>query len=137
MEVLTKFSIEIVTPEKIVYSEDAEMLVVPGEDGEFAVLHNHIPIISSIKDGFLTIYDKGVIIDKFFVEDGFVEVTKDGAVALLDRAFPAMNVKAIEIEKIILNLQSKLNIDLKDFENYLIEKDIEFYDKLLKAIEDK
>ena len=137
MDQLTKFNIEIVTPERVVYSEAAEMLVVPGEDGEFAVLHNHIPIVSSIKNGFISIYEKGVVIEKFFVEDGFVEVTSDGAVALLDRAFPAISVKTIDIEKIILNLRSKLNVDLKDFDNYLIEKDIEFYDKLLEALEEK
>lgn len=137
MEVLTKFNIEIVTPEKIVCSEAAEMLVVPGEDGEFAVLYNHLPIVSSIKNGFLSIYDKGVLAQKFFVEDGFVEVTEESAVVLVDRAFEAMNVKVSEIEKIILNLKSKLNIDLKNFENYLIEKDIEFYNKLISALEDK
>jgi F-type H+-transporting ATPase subunit epsilon len=138
MDLLTKFKIDIVTPEKIIYSDNATMLVLPGEDGEFAVLHNHIPIVSSIKEGFILIYDNSTVIEKFFVEDGFVEVTSnEGTVVLVDRAFPAMNVKLLEIEQIISELRNKLNVDIKDFENYLIEKDIEFYNKLITAISDK
>jgi len=137
MEVLEKFKVEIVTPEKIVFSDNVEMVVIPGADGEFGVLFGHIPIISSIKTGFIYIYEKGVIIEKFFVEDGFVEVTSDGTIVLIDRAFPAMKVKVNDIEKIILELKGKLNFNLKDFDNFLLERDVEFYNKLIEAIQDQ
>ena len=137
MELLQKFKVEIVTPERISFSGEVEMVVIPGGDGEFGVLFGHIPLVSSITTGFISIYEKGSVIEKFFVADGFVEVTSEGTTILVDRAFPMMKVKVNDLEKIILELKKKQNFDLKDFDNYLIEKDIEFYTKLIEVIQDK
>ena len=135
MELYEKFKVEIVTPEKVIYADEVEMVVVPGEVGEFGVMASHIPIVSSIKAGFISLYEKGQVKDRLFVADGFVEVTDSGTVVLVDRAYAALNVKITEIEKIILNLEKSKNVDLKDFDNILLEKDIEFYNMLIDAVQ--
>ena len=134
MENLDKYKLEVVTPEQVVYSGHIDMVVIPGADGEFGVLYGHIPVISSIKSGFISIYVKNEVVAKFFVADGFVEVTGSGAVILVDRAFPALSVKAIEIEKIIQDLEKKKSKQILDFDEFSLGKDIEFYKELLGVI---
>ena len=47
---------EIVTPEKLVRSDEAHMVVVPGSDGDFGVMEGHSPMMSTLRDGTLSIY---------------------------------------------------------------------------------
>lgn len=137
MDVLDKFKLEIVTPEKIIYSMEVEMVVIPGEGGEFGVLAGHIPIVSSIRSGFIKIYDKGLVIEKLFVADGFVEVTKTATIVLVDRAYHVLLTKVIDIEKKIIELEHSRSADNQDFDDYLFSKDIDFYKSLLASLKDE
>ena len=53
------FELELVSPENLILSEPAEMVVVPGEEGDFGVLAGHAPIISNIRPGTLAVFEGG------------------------------------------------------------------------------
>ena len=78
---------ELVTPEKLVRSEDVYMVVVPGSEGDFGVLHGHSPMMSTIRDGALHIYrtEKGEP-EMLPIKGGFAEVNDRGLTVLAEQA---------------------------------------------------
>lgn len=78
---------ELVTPEKLVRSEEVYMVVVPGTEGDFGVLEGHAPYMSTVRDGDLAIYraEKGEP-ETIRVEGGFAEVNAFGLTVLAERA---------------------------------------------------
>lgn len=76
---------ELVTPEKLVRSEDVYMVVVPGTEGDFGVLEGHAPLMSTIRDGELAIYKtQGSTPETIRLEGGFAEVNGVGLVVLAE-----------------------------------------------------
>ena len=78
---------ELVTPERLVRSEDVYMVVVPGTEGDFGVLEHHAPVMSTIRDGALHVYrtEKGEP-EMIAIEGGFAEVSAAGLTVLAERA---------------------------------------------------
>lgn len=78
---------ELVTPEKLLRSEEVFMVTVPGTEGDFGVLEGHAPIMSTIRDGELQIYSAaGAAPEIVAVEGGFAEVSATGLTVLAERA---------------------------------------------------
>ena len=78
---------ELVTPERLVRSEEVYMVVVPGTEGEFGVLQGHAPFMSTVRDGDLAIYrTEGAEPQKIRIEGGFAEVNEKGLTVLAERA---------------------------------------------------
>jgi F-type H+-transporting ATPase subunit epsilon len=79
---------ELVTPEKLVRSEEVHMVVVPGSEGEFGVLEGHAPFMSTIRNGELQIYRTGMTgePEAIAIEGGFAEVNDRGLTVLAERA---------------------------------------------------
>ena len=81
---------ELVTPEKLLRSDDVYMVVVPGTEGEFGVLEGHAPVMSVIRPGDLTIYSgPNSITSRIHVEGGFAEVNERGLTVLAEAASEA------------------------------------------------
>jgi len=81
---------ELVTPEKLVRSEDVYMVVVPGTEGEFGVLAGHAPVMSVLRPGDLTVYSApNTITTRIRVEGGFAEVNERGLTVLAESASEA------------------------------------------------
>ena len=78
---------ELVTPEKLVRSEDVYMVVVPGSEGDFGVMAGHAPVMSTIRDGELAIYrSAGAEPERVAIEGGFAEVNEAGLTVLAEKA---------------------------------------------------
>jgi len=76
---------EIVTPEKLVRSDEAYMVVVPGSEGEFGVMEGHAPFMSTMRNGELKIYRSEAGEPEIIaVEGGFAEVNETGLVVLAE-----------------------------------------------------
>lgn len=73
--------LEIVTPERKVYTEDVRMVVLPGSEGEFGVLPDHAALVSALKIGVIRVHNEGKVF-KIAVSGGFVEV-RDSKVTVL------------------------------------------------------
>ena len=78
---------ELVTPEKLVRSEEVHMVVVPGTEGDFGVLPGHAPYMSTIRDGELAIYrTEGAEPERIAIQGGFAEVSERGLTVLAEQA---------------------------------------------------
>ena len=76
---------ELVTPDKLIVSEDVHMVVVPGTEGEFGVLAGHAPYMSTLRDGEIAIYRAaGAAPERIAVTGGFAEVSERGLTVLAE-----------------------------------------------------
>jgi F-type H+-transporting ATPase subunit epsilon len=90
-----KLNLEVVTPEKVMVSSEADIVVAPGTMGEFGILEGHVPFLSGILPGELR-YTLDGKTEHFAVADGFLEVSNDKVSVLVDAAEDA---KEIDIER--------------------------------------
>lgn len=97
------FKFELVTPERMVLSQDASQVVVPGVEGEFTVLPGHAPVISALRPGVVdaTLGDARKI--RVFVKGGFAEVDADRVTVLAERA---LDVEAMDAATVSQELQA-------------------------------
>ena len=76
---------ELVTPAKLVRSEDVHMVVVPGTEGDFGVLEGHAPVMSTVRDGAILVYKTaGSAPEEIRVQGGFAEVGDAGLTVLAE-----------------------------------------------------
>ncbi|MDX2257407.1 MAG: F0F1 ATP synthase subunit epsilon [Hyphomicrobiaceae bacterium] len=92
------FKFELVSPERILLSVDAEEVVVPGAEGEFTVLPGHAPVIAQLAPGVLSVkLQQGR--KNVFVRSGFADVTPSGLTILAERAFVVEEADARTVER--------------------------------------
>jgi F-type H+-transporting ATPase subunit epsilon len=81
-----KVKFELVSPEKILLSEEVDMVVVPGTEGDFGVLPGHAPLISSVRPGTIAVHNNGTVAERIFIAGGFAEVSNNHCTVLADDA---------------------------------------------------
>ena len=84
--------LEVVSPERLLLSAPVEMVVVPGTEGYFGVLPQHMLLLSTLRPGVIDVYNGGAIAERYFVTGGFAEVTGTSCTVLVDEALPLSNL---------------------------------------------
>jgi len=115
------FKFEIVSPEKVIFSDKTTMVTLPSYEGDMSVLKNHISIITFLRPGKIKVKKNDENIDEFFVEDGIVEYFNDSLVVL---SVSALNVKDLSkefLDNLSKDTQDKLTQkDISDHERYIL-----------------
>lgn len=109
-----KVQFELVSPERLLVSREVEMVVVPGSEGDFGVLPDHAPLISTVRPGTIEIYEGGQVVEQIFVAGGFAEVTGERCTVLADEAIPVKDIDRKAAEAELANLRSELAAMVKD-----------------------
>jgi len=112
------FKLEIISPEKIIFSDNTVMVTLPSYEGDMSILKNHISIITFLRPGTIKVQKKDGNFEEFFVQDGIVEYFNDSLVVL---SASAINTKNLSKEFV-----DNLN---KDTKNKLTDKDITDHDR--------
>ncbi|HKV15632.1 MAG TPA: ATP synthase F1 subunit epsilon, partial [Reyranella sp.] len=89
---MAKISFRLVMPERELLDTEADMVVVPGSEGDFGVLHGHAPLISTVRPGVLEVLQGNKVEQRFIVVGGFAEVTPERCTVLADEAIPFAEV---------------------------------------------
>jgi len=100
------FKTEIISPEKIIFSDSVTMVTLPSYEGDMSVLRNHISIITFLRPGIIKVQKNDGNFENFFAQDGTVEYFNDNLVVL---SASVMNLKDLSKE-----LVNNLNKDTKD-----------------------
>lgn len=95
------FQFDLVSPERSLLSGPAEMVTVPGMDGDFGVLKGHAPFMSTLRPGIVEIRRGGGEVLKVFVSGGFADVTPAGLTLLADDAIEAGELDGEIIDKLV------------------------------------
>jgi F-type H+-transporting ATPase subunit epsilon len=82
------FHFDLVSPERILFSGQVNQVDVPGGDGDFGVLANHAPLVSTVRPGILVIYNERGEKLPVVINGGFAEVSPAGLTVLADMAVP-------------------------------------------------
>ena len=114
------FKFEIISPEKIIFSDNVKIATLPSYEGDMSILKNHISIITFLRPGIIKVQKNDGNFKDFFVQDGTVEYFNDSLVVL---SASAINVKDLSKE-----LVDNLN---KDTQDKLGDKNITDHDRYI------
>ncbi len=104
---MSKLSLEIITAERVVYSEDVDILVAPGAEGELGILPQHAPLMTMLRSGELRV-SQGHEEYSIFVSGGFLEVLSDRVTVLADTAERAEDIDVSRAEEARTRAQQRL-----------------------------
>ncbi len=107
---MDKFKLEFVTPEKSLLSTEVEQVIIPGSEGEFTILADHSPMISSLKPGLIRIYeDSSSDALTYFVTDGFIDMASNNLTILAQSVIEKSEVTSEKLDEIIESFQKEVN----------------------------
>ena len=102
--------LEFVTPEEKIYSEDVDMVTLPGAEGELGVYAKHVPVLTTLKPGELRVIKDGRE-TAMAVGEGFVEIKADGISVLTDMALESEKIDIAAAEKAVASAQAAMKED--------------------------
>jgi F-type H+-transporting ATPase subunit epsilon len=101
------FKFELVSPERILVSEDVEQVILSGTEGQFTVLAGHSPMISTLKPGLIEATAKGKT-RRIYVRGGFAEVEPDRLTVLVERGVDAEDLKSSTLDSELKSAEAAL-----------------------------
>ena len=132
------FNLEIVTPDELVVSEEANKVVCPGAAGEFGVLPGHVPLITKLTVGELRYIDTATEKERYLVViGGFVEVTLDKVTVLADDCIRSRDIDGVQAELNMSKAEEILKKTEKDSEEYTKAKKDYDICKIILKVKDK
>ena len=103
-----KVQFDLVSPESLLRSEEVDMVVVPGTEGDFGVLPGHAPVISTIRPGVIEVHDAGAETERIYVAGGICEVSSDRCTVLAEEAIRIADLDRASVEQRLKNAQEDL-----------------------------
>jgi F-type H+-transporting ATPase subunit epsilon len=107
---MATLKLEIVTPERKIYSEDVDMVTLPGSEGELGVYPKHVPLLTTLKPGELRIMQNGRE-TAMAIGEGFVEIKTDSVSVLTDMALEAEKIDISAAEAAVERAQAAMKED--------------------------
>lgn len=124
-----KVDFKLVSPEKFFLSEEANMVVIPGEQGDFAVLPNHSALMSNLRPGVIEVYHGDAIAHRIYVSEGFANVNESGCTVLAEECLFVQDLIAGELEAYIQKVHEEMEIARTEDEKASLRRDL-FYAKI-------
>ena len=114
-------SLDLVSPEQLIFSDKVSMIIIPGKEGDIGVLPGHSKLLSSLRSGRVMVYGENKLIFKsFFVSGGFVEVNPKKCILLAEEVFEMNTLDKNSIKQQIEALENETSNESK--QQYLIAK---------------
>ena len=118
-----KFTIEIISPDQTVLKQETSEVVIPSFEGQMGILNNHIPLITFLRPGIITIKAEGE--KKYYVEEGTVEFSNNNLLILTSTAKDVANLDKSQINDLIQKAEANLNAQSTDKERYVASYKLE------------
>jgi ATP synthase F1 epsilon subunit len=114
-----KFTVEIISPDKLVLNSDANEVTIPSCEGQMGILKDHIPLITFLRPGVISIQNQDE--KKYFVEEGTVEFSNNNLLILTSTARDLAELNQNSIENLLNQAEKKLSDNnFSDKEKYLL-----------------
>lgn len=131
------FNFELVSPDKILVSEPAWQVVIPGEEGYFGVRAGHMSLIAAVKPGVVEVFTKeGDASKKIFIAGGFADVTAKNCTLLAEQAVNVSELDAVKIEQDIVKIEDELKSESDMAEKTILHKKLQLASIKLQAAKD-
>lgn len=113
-----KLHFSLVSPAREVFSGEVDHVIAPGSEGEFGVLVNHAPFMTTLRNGVVRVLEGETIVTRIFVRGGFADVTPDGLTILAEEARDLSDVRLEDVQAEIEATSLKLVGIAKDDSAY-------------------
>ena len=114
-----KFTIEIITPDKIILKSEATEVTIPSFEGQMGILKDHIPLITFLRPGIIIVQNQEE--KKYFIEEGTVDFSDNNLLILTSTAKDLKNMEKNSINDLIDQAEKKLkDNDLSDKDKYVM-----------------
>jgi F-type H+-transporting ATPase subunit epsilon len=126
--------LEIVTPESVIYSEEVEMVTLPGSEGDTGIYPNHVPLMTKVQAGELVVKRSGAE-EILAVGEGFAEITGDHVAILTDNAIDSADIDEAAAGEALAKAEQRLaeGGDISEEEAKALNQAILFSAAQLKA----
>ncbi len=115
------FKVEIISPEKVIFSGEANAVTTPSYEGDMGVLKNHVSIITFLRPGLIKIQKKENDFEEFFVEDGILEYFGENLVVLSSTVINIKNISKEYIDNLTRETEKRLSeTSITDNERYIL-----------------
>ena len=115
------FKIEIISPERIIFSDEVTMVTLPSYEGDMSILKNHISIITLLRPGIIKVQKNDKNFKEFFVQDGTVEYFNDSLVVLSTSAISVKDLSREFVDNLNKDIQDKLaDKNITDHDRYVL-----------------
>ena len=118
-----KFTVEIISPDQTILKQETSEVVIPSFEGQMGILNNHIPLITFLRPGIITIKAEGE--KKYYVEEGTVEFSNNNLLILTSTAKDVDNLDKTQINDSIQKAETSLNAQSTDKERYIASYKLE------------
>ena len=118
-----KFTVEIISPDQTILKQETGEVVIPSFEGQMGILNNHIPLITFLRPGIITIKAEGE--KKYYVEEGTVEFSNNNLLILTSTAKDVDNLDKTQINDLIQKAEANLNAQSTDKERYVASYKLE------------
>ncbi|MEL6666557.1 MAG: F0F1 ATP synthase subunit epsilon [Pseudomonadota bacterium] len=128
-----KLHFSLVSPARELFSGEVDHVIAPGSDGEFGVLVNHAPFMTTLKNGVVRVEDGGETTMRLFVRGGFADVTPAGLTILAEEAVNMDSVSAGSVQKELDEARQALLAEGKDG-SAVLEEQVAYLESLKAAL---
>jgi len=118
-----KFSVEIISPDQTILKQETNEVIIPSFEGQMGILSNHIPLITFLRPGIITIKAEGE--KKYYVEEGTVEFSNNNLLILTSTARDIAYLDKGKINELLQKAEANLNTQSTDKERYVASYKLE------------
>jgi F-type H+-transporting ATPase subunit epsilon len=130
-----KLHFSLVSPARELFSGDVDHVIAPGSDGEFGVLANHAPFMTTLKNGVVRVLEGDTVKMRIFVRGGFADVTSAGLTILAEEARNLTDLKVEDIDSEAEAARLKLlSLDASDSKRFSLEAQIAYLEGIRAAL---
>ena len=118
-----KFTVEIISPDQTILKQETNEVIIPSFEGQMGILNNHIPLITFLRPGIITIKAEGE--KRFYIEEGTVEFSNNNLLILTSTARDLANFEKSKINEMLQKAKANLNTDSTDKDRYVASYKLE------------
>jgi len=126
-----KISFDLVSPERLLLSTEAEMVTIPGTEGDMGVMAGHMPLISTLRPGVITVSGSN---QRFYVLGGFAEVDPGKLTVLAEDAVPVAELDAAALDRRLKNAEEDVTLAKSDGERAKAQETLDYLKGLRGAL---
>lgn len=129
-----KIPFDLVSPERLLLSEEAEMVTLPGTEGDLGVLSGHEPLITTLRPGVIDVKGGTLGDQRFFVLGGFAEINPERVTVLAEEALPMAELDAAALDRRISDTNEDLLLAKDDASRARIVETLDCLSQLRAAL---
>lgn len=121
---MNRLKFRIVSPERILFSGEVQMVVIPGISGEIGVLVNHAPLATSLKSGLVKIYGDTGLEKQIFVNEGFALISQLMLEVIAEEAIFVEELDASKVDAYIENIRQEMDLAKSEEDKQRLKNDL-------------